>query len=130
MTYRIYDYNRLGLDGRPRELHTELAKEAIDYHVYSDYRVRYDSCKDEEVPLVRCPFFSTSLLDLDRPFTLDLRRRDSFLVLMDVGGDGVVRSGSQKMELGSNGCLLVPASVEEIEFTPGSGGLKMLIGQL
>ena len=62
--------------------------------------------------------------------TVSRLRESGFMVLMDVGGDGVVRSGSQKMELGSNGCLLVPASEEEIEFIPGSGGLKMLIGQL
>ena len=33
VTYRIYDYNRLGMDGKPRELHTELAIQALDYHV-------------------------------------------------------------------------------------------------
>ena len=34
LTYRIYDYNRPGLDGKPRPLHTDKAKEAIDYKVY------------------------------------------------------------------------------------------------
>ena len=130
MTYRIFDYNRKGLDGRLRELHTELAKEAVDYHVYSDYRTHYEKRKDDEVKLVSCPFFTVSLLDLDRPFTLDVSRRDSFVILMDVGGDGFVRCGSQTEELGSNGCLLVPASEEQIEFIPGPGGLKMLLGQL
>ena len=38
ITYRIYDFGRLGLDGKPRELHTELAKDAIDYSVHEDYR--------------------------------------------------------------------------------------------
>lgn len=33
ITYRIYDFGRLGLDGKPRELHTALAKDAIDYTV-------------------------------------------------------------------------------------------------
>ena len=33
LTYRIYDYNRPGIDGKPRELHTELAAEALNYHV-------------------------------------------------------------------------------------------------
>ena len=130
MTYRIFDYNRKGLDGRPRELHTELAKDAIDYYVYSDYRTHYRMAKDAEIPLVSCPFFSTSLLDLDKPFTLDVSHRDSFVILMDVGGDGFVRCGSMVQELGSNGCLLVPASEEQIEFIPGTGGLKMLLGQL
>ena len=37
ITYRIYDYNRKGADGKGRELHTELAKDAIDYTFQSDY---------------------------------------------------------------------------------------------
>ena len=130
MTYRIYDYNRQGLDGKPRELHTELAKEAIDYHVYSDYRVHYEPGKDVEVPLVSCPFFNTSLLDLDRPFKLDISKRDSFVILMEVGGGGTVSCDGQTTELGSDGCLLIPASSQEIEFIPGPGGLKLLLGQL
>ena len=130
MTYRIYDYNRPGLDGKPRQLHTELAKEAIDYHVYSDYRVHYNPRKDVEVPLVSCPFFSTSLLDLDSPFKLDIRRRDSFVILMEVGGSGTVVCDGQTEELGHNGCLLIPASSEEIEFFPGPDGPKLLLGQL
>lgn len=31
VTYRFYDYNRVGLDGKPRELHTDLAAEALDF---------------------------------------------------------------------------------------------------
>ena len=130
MTYRIYDYNRPGLDGHPRELHTELAKEAIDYHVYADYKTHYEPCKDAEVPLVRCPFFTTTLLDLSRPFTLDVSRRDSFVVLLDVGGGGTVSCDGHAVNFGADGCLLVPASAETLEFTPGPQGLKLLVSQL
>ena len=41
VTYRIYDYNRPGLDGKPRELHTELAAQALDYEVERNYRTDY-----------------------------------------------------------------------------------------
>ena len=37
VTYRIYDYHRPGLDGKPRELHTALAAKALDYHVEKNY---------------------------------------------------------------------------------------------
>ena len=33
ITYRIYDFGRLGLDGKPRELHVEQSKDAVDYSV-------------------------------------------------------------------------------------------------
>ena len=59
LTYRIYDYGRMGLDGKPRQLHTELAKEAIDYKVYPDYRVAYTPVKDAETELVSCKYMST-----------------------------------------------------------------------
>lgn len=130
MTYRLYDYNRPGLDGKPRQLHTELAKDAIDYHVYPDYRTRYEHVKDAEIPLVSCPYFTTTLLDLDRPFKIDISGRDSFQMLMCVGGGGTVRSDGQEAEIGADGCLLVSASSREMEFIPGPEGLKLLIGQL
>ena len=43
ITYRIYDYDRKGPDGKGRELHTELAKDAIDYTLYPDYRTPLQS---------------------------------------------------------------------------------------
>ena len=52
ITYRIYDYGRLGLDGKPREVHTELAKDAIDYTVYPDYRTHYSPEQNEEQEVV------------------------------------------------------------------------------
>ena len=56
ITYRIYDFGRLGLDGKPRELHTDLAKDAIDYKVYPDYKTRYEKGKDRENVLVDCNY--------------------------------------------------------------------------
>ena len=64
ITYRIFDYNRPGLDGKPRQLHTQEAKDAIDYTVYPDYRTRYVAAPDCSVELVDCPYFKTELLEL------------------------------------------------------------------
>jgi len=30
-TYRVYDWNRVGLDGKPRELHLDQALRSIDF---------------------------------------------------------------------------------------------------
>ena len=90
ITYRIYDYGRTGADGKPRELHTELAKDAIDYTVLPDYRSHYVAGKNREVPLVSCPYFVTSLYDLDRAFVRDLSELDSFLIVMCLEGNGVL----------------------------------------
>ena len=70
ITYRIYDYGRPGLDGKPRELHTEQARDAIDYRVYPGYRSCYTPRPNVPVDLVRCPQFTTQLLDLTQPCEL------------------------------------------------------------
>ena len=88
ITYRIYDYGRLGLDGKPRELHTELAKDAIDYKVYPEYKTAYEEKANEENRLVSCKYFTTTQLDIDKPLVKDLSGLDSFLVVICIEGSG------------------------------------------
>lgn len=130
MTYRIYDYNRPGLDGKPRELHTELAKDALDYQVHDEYKTPYTPLKDSEVQLVSCPYFITSVIDLDKPFTKDLSDFDSFLIVMCLEGEGVLRSGGEEMGIAADGCILVPACAKDIVFIPGPRGMKALLSHL
>lgn len=119
ITYRIWDYNRPGLDGKPRQLHTELAKDAIDYKVYPDYRTSYEPAKDEEVVLVSCKHFTTSLYDLTRPFTRDIP--GEFLVVMCIEGSGYV--GNVPVRQGQT--VLVLSSGNHVTFTP-HGSMKLL----
>ena len=51
ITYRIYDYNRKDKNGNGRELHTELAKDAIDYKLYNDLKTEYTPCVNEVLNL-------------------------------------------------------------------------------
>ena len=139
-TYRIFDYNRPGLDGKPRELHTELAKQAIDYTVYPDYKTAYEPAKDREVEVVRCPYFTTSVLDLDAPLTKPLEGLDSFVVLVCVEGSGTLADGEPVFdESGRRGptkghllnlrqgeTVLIPATSTGITLTPDAGGMKLV----
>lgn len=126
ITYRIYDYGRTGADDKPRELHTELAREAIDYTVLPDYRTRYEAAKDREVELVSCPYFTTSLLDLTAEKEMDLSALDSFLVAICMEGRGTIaddRGGVLPIHQGET--VLVPASVGALHLRP-EGGMKLL----
>lgn len=130
ITYRIYDYNRPGLDGKPRELHTELAKDALDYKVYDEYKTPYVPVKDGEAQLVSCPYFITSVIDLGKPFVKDLKNLDCFLIVMCLEGGGMLRSGDDEVEIKADECILVPACAEEIEFIPGAQGMKALLSHM
>ena len=130
ITYRIYDYGRTGADGKPRELHTELAKDAIDYTVLPDYRSHYVAGKNREVPLVSCPYFVTSLYDLDRAFVRDLSELDSFLIVMCLEGNGVLCDDEgDEVPLRRGETLLVPASTRSVQFVLDPS-LKLLTSHL
>lgn len=126
ITYRIYDFGRLGLDGKPRELHTELAKDAIDYNVYDDYRTHYTEKKNEETELVSCSYFTTSLLETDRPYRKDLSGLDSFLIVICTAGKGeIVDNEGNRESIRQGETVLIPASTASVEFVP-DGEMKIL----
>lgn len=125
ITYRIYDYSRKAADGKPRELHTELAKDAIDYHVYDNYKSSYEKRENSEMELVKCPYFTTSLYELSRPVSKDLSRQDSFLLVMCIEGEGSVNGVAIK----AGEALLCDAITNEVDFVP-RGGMKLLTSHL
>ena len=126
LTYRIWDYGRLGLDGKPRQLHTDLAKGAIDYKVYPEgYRTSYTHEKDREVVIVDCPYFTTSVYDLTAPLARPLDAVDSFVVIMCLEGRGSLVSMGRTIPLRHGETILVPAEASSMEFLPETG-MKVL----
>ena len=126
ITYRIYDFGRVGLDGKPRELHTELSKAAIDYTVLKDYKTAYEEVKNAENEIVTCDYFTTSLFDLDKPVSVPVKERDSFLIVICTGGCGTLTDAEgNTVTLRQGETVLVPACTESVTFTP-DGGMKLL----
>ena len=118
LTYRIYDYKRLGLDGKPRQLHTEQAKLAIDYRVLPDYRTRWQPRLNERVELVRCKYFTTSIFDLTLAVEEDLSGVDSFVVVMCIEGSGTLSSDGSSLRLRRGTTVLVPAENKKLRLAP------------
>lgn len=126
ITYRIYDFGRLGLDGKPRELHTELAKDAIDYTVLDDYRTHYPQVTDSENTLVSCKYFTTSLFDLSQSVTKDIASLDSFLIAICIDGQGTISDGhGNSIQIRKGETILLPADSLSATFTP-DGSMKLL----
>lgn len=126
LTYRIWDFDRVDECGRRRELHTDLAREAIDYDLPVESRTSYRAAPDSRVPLISCPYFSSSLYRLARTRVCDLSSLDSFVVLIFTGGEGVVESDGCRFEVRRGQTLLVPACVSQITVTPFGGLLEFL----
>ncbi|WP_279147994.1 type I phosphomannose isomerase catalytic subunit [Segatella bryantii] len=124
VTYRIYDFKRKDKNGNYRQLHTQQAAECIDYHVESNYRTEYTPEKNKGVNMVNCPFFTTSVYDLDEPMTLDYSELDSFVILIGIKGEGFLKDNEgNEVTLREGESILYPATTETITV---SGTIKFL----
>ncbi|MEG2514611.1 MAG: mannose-6-phosphate isomerase, partial [Bacteroidaceae bacterium] len=127
ITYRIFDFNRTDANGKPRELHTELAKEAIDYELLDDYQTHYEVVKDEPVELVACPYFTTSLYDITENITCDYSELDSFVILLCMeGACTIIDNEGHEETMNAGETILLPASISEITIQLTSENAKLL----
>ncbi len=111
VTYRIYDWDRVDDKGRARQLHTELAVDAIDFGAPQDYVVTRAAVANEAVLLKRCRWFTVNLLELNGTVTRPVG--DSFVIYMCVGGSAVV--GDAEVVAGES--VLVPAEMDDVRLT-------------
>lgn len=119
ITYRIYDFKRRDANGNTRELHTELAKDAIDYTVEEDYRTRYVAQKNQEVKLVSCPYFTTSFYEVTDNLSIDYSTLDSFVVLICIEGQANFTDDKGHAFVMHQGeTVLLPAITQQLEIFP------------
>lgn len=128
VTYRIFDYNRPGLDGKPRQLHTELAAKALDFNVHEDYRTQYFSDTDRASHCIDSPYFSVRVVEVTDSFHRNLLKYDSFVITMCISGecDIVVRSTGDSIRMREGHSCLIPAAIADYDVMPLSGSAKLL----
>ncbi len=117
ITYRIYDWDRIDHEGNPRELHTDLALDAIDFNMKDDFRVSYNRDAKIVNQMVSCDFFTTNYLELNEP-TTKLNRKDSFLIYMCVGGSATFNYNNFTETLEYGETILIPAILDEFMIVP------------
>lgn len=119
ITYRIYDYNRKDKNGNTRELHTELAKDAIDYTLYPDYRTHYKAHTNATVNLADCKYFTTNLIELDTVMVRDFEELDSFVVYICMEGSATLRdSNGYEIRIHQGQTALIPANNKTVAIIP------------
>lgn len=113
ITYRVYDFDRRDADGNPRQLHTELAKDAIDYTVYPEYKGAYDKNASGATGLVKCSHFDVKRVVLDGGIEMPAAD-DSFMVVMCLDGECDIITDGEATPVRRGETLLVPASAEAV----------------
>ena len=120
VTYRIFDYNRPGMDGKPRELHTELAAQALDFHVEDDYRTQYSNLAGRANRIIDSPHFSVRVTEMTGTFHRNLIKYDSFIISMCIKGDCRIRlrASGEEVLLKEGHSALIPASIADYDVIP------------
>lgn len=118
ITYRIYDFDRVDDQGNKRELHTEAAVNAIDYHYYGNYKTDYDRQTNERVNAVTCDYFVTNVLHFDQEVAHDYTALDSFVTLVCVAGALTIQAGGYAIPLQMGQCAVIPASATMVTLVP------------
>lgn len=119
ITYRIHDWNRVDKNGKPRELHTELAQDVIDFKKHETYKSVKKDIMNNDVELVKSEFFTINRLSFNKNLDRDYNLIDSFVVLLCIDGDCVINFGDGQKEFLSKGeTTLIPADLKEISLNP------------
>ncbi len=116
ITYRVYDFNRLDSEGKSRELHTELAIDAIDFSPSDKYNITKSPAEGDAVELQSCKYFASELRSVRGEVELDFSTRDSFTIFVCLGGELTIKSsGNDDVKLCRGESVLLPNSLSSIQ---------------
>lgn len=120
-TYRVYDWGRVGPDGKPRQLHIEQALQAINFEDRSPDRIepiRVTEGKNERAYLIACPYFAMQMLTLHEP-SEESTGEKRFESLMVVDGNAEIRMrGAGETRVSAGDSVLIPACVGDYTIAP------------
>jgi len=116
ITYRVYDWDRVDDEGNSRELHTELALDAIDYSSEKQYSTNYATEVNKATPVVSCDYFTTNIVVVDGTVQVDNSMKDSFVIYMCVEGEACIKYGdSNEEKLVKGETVLIPANLKKYQ---------------
>ena len=112
VTYRIYDWDRVDANGQGRELHTELALDAINYNT-TPSKVDYQEVANQSTAIVDCPYFVTNIIALQDRFIWK-KTKDAFTVFMCTNGQFEMIVNGEILRYRMGDTVLIPACIENL----------------
>jgi mannose-6-phosphate isomerase len=116
-TYRVFDWNRTGLDGKPRELHVAQSLASIDFNDFEPKLVETKFIADGEIQkrvLVNDPLFNVEAWKLNSSASGSLKSSKLQIVAVTTG-NVEIKNGSTAVGLSAGQFSLIPASLERTE---------------
>lgn len=125
ITYRLYDFDRKDVNGNLRELHVDLALDAINYR-QTKVNKDYVPMLNQAVTVVDCPYFTTNMLLLDGQVNRT-NFGDSFLVYMCTQGAFSIVLHNQNYSFKIGDTILMPATISDFQLVGKAELLEIMI---
>jgi mannose-6-phosphate isomerase len=125
ITYRVYDFDRKDADGNTRELHVDLALEALNYNKIEAQRF-YNNTENIANEVVQCPYFTTNFIPLNGTVAFS-KNTESFRVLMCVEGEFELLVSNETYHYKKGNTVLLPASLADYQLNGQASVLEICI---
>jgi mannose-6-phosphate isomerase len=127
-TYRVFDWNRVGLDGKPRDLHVAQSLASIDFDDFEPVLVQ-SKLSGHDVKsrvLVHDPLFNVDYVELKKGAHSPLKS-DRLQIIAVVRGKMEVQSGAETVNLNAGQFCLIPAELKQTEMIAGTDSALLCV---
>ncbi|MGO4770917.1 type I phosphomannose isomerase catalytic subunit [Flavobacterium sp. W22_SRS_FK3] len=125
ITYRLYDFDRKDAQGNTRELHVDLALDAINYNKVETQK-QYETKTNTSNVVVDCPYFTTNFLPLENKLEVS-KSGATFTVYMCIEGSFEIEYDGFKQSYKKGDTVLVPAEIHTFILTGNASILEIYI---
>lgn len=125
ITYRLYDFDRVDDKGNARDLHLDLALDAINYNVVAAEK-KYSKITNTSNAVVDCNYFTTNFIPLEGKVSV-VKNGQSFTVYMCVEGDFSLTYNGNIYYYKIGDTVLLPAEMLEFEINGNASILEIYI---
>ncbi|MCF6129971.1 class I mannose-6-phosphate isomerase [Flavobacterium sp. AS60] len=125
ITYRVYDFDRVDANGNARELHIDLALDALNYDKIEAQRF-YSKTENISNEVVNCRYFTTNFIPLDGNLNTH-KNQSSFTVYMCVDGDFRLTVDGENYTYKKGDTILLPAALTDFQFSGKASILEIYI---
>jgi mannose-6-phosphate isomerase len=125
ITYRVYDFDRVDANGNSRELHIDLALEAINYETV-DAQKYYSKNENQSNTIVDCRYFTTYIIPLNGAVKVN-KNQNSFTVYMCVDGSFELKINAEIFYYQKGDTVLIPAALTNFELSGSASILEIYI---
>jgi len=123
ITYRVYDWDRVDNEGNKRELHNDLAIDAIDFNMKDDFRIDYSNSINKTNQMISCKYFTTNYIKIKDQKLDKINDHDSFIIYMCVDGEAIIKTDTAKEQIIKGETILLPAAITSFEISAKNGTL-------